>query len=186
MSDRHVRGPSHARKHARVRTKATTGPRDTGGGYERVRTTEHDPRHPSDGTTVVAYAHHRLLALAWDIDDCLPSAGYEGVVDLSALEGMDVHHDCPEADAGRGVEWDNREACLNVETHAAHSSITNAEKRAYAEDAKRLRDGDETLDTGPSCSECHGEVDARVAGEPYCLEHASERAKATGETVEIL
>ena len=107
-ADGYVRGPSRYRKLARLETKPTTGPRDTSGGYERIRSTEHRPTHPSENAVDVYAAVHQLLAVAWNRprletgEKILPE-GYEGVVDMSVLAGDDVHHDAPEADSGRGV-----------------------------------------------------------------------------------
>lgn len=185
MTDRHVRGPSRARKHARLETRPTDGQYDSAGGYERIRSCERVESDPRDGTVDVYLAHHRALAIAWDIDACLPSADFEGVVDLSILDGMDVHHNTPEAEQDRGVGWDNREAALEVIDHGEHAGLTNAERRAYAEDGKKLRDGDETLPSDDGCAECGADSAARVAGERYCLDHATSAAKRTGETVEI-
>ena len=203
MPDRHVRGPSRARKHARLETKPTPTRRDyrdsdgtlhatvdSGGGYERIRTTEHDPRNASDGTTSVQFSHHRLLAIAWNVDRAtgvpiLPP-GTEGVVDPAVLVGDDVHHNAPEVDGERAIPWDNREACLTVEDHGEHAGITNAERRAYARDGQKLRDGTETLPSA-GCDACDAdETKATFAGTDaeYCLECAT--AKADGRTVEIL
>jgi hypothetical protein len=204
---RYLRGPSGARRHARVDTKPTYVKRetrdadgriqavtDTGGGYERIRSNERDPRAPSDGAGDVYVSHHRLLAVAWaiafhpdaDADGRIIDPDHEGVVDMAALDGIDIHHDAPELGGERGVEWDNREACLYAIEHGAHSGLTNAEKRAYAEDAKRLRDGDERLPTSDGCAGCGAEPDATVAGDRYCLECATDAASGTDETIEVL
>jgi hypothetical protein len=186
MADRHVRGPSRARKHAVVATRPTNHPHDSAGGYERVRTTERVESDARKGPVDVYLAHHRALAIAWDVGACLPSADFEGVVDLSILDGLDVHHDAPEADAERGVEWDNREACLSVIDHDDHAALTNAERRAYAEDAKRLRDSETTPTAKAGCVECGDDPAARVAGERYCLDHATAAARESDETVEVI
>ena len=189
MSDRHVRGPTRARKHARLETRHG-GPGESGRGYERIRTQERVESDPRDTAVDVEMLHHRLLAVAWDIDDCLPAADASGLIDPALLDGLDVHHDAsddiPDSDAERGVEWDSREAVLNVIDHGRHSGLTNTAKRAYAEDAKRVRDGDVTLPTGGGCVECGEEAAARVAGERYCLDHATAVARGTDEAVEVL
>ena len=191
MADRHVRGPSRARKHARLETRPTGGPSDSAGGYERVRSTERVESDARDGAIDVYAAHHRLLAIAWNLErrgtgePILPE-GYEGVVDMDVIAGDDVHHDAPEADAERGVPWDNREACLVVEDHGAHAGLTNAERRAYARDGQKLRDGVETLETG-GCATCDAEeTKATFDGDDadYCLECATEQAD--GRTVRML
>jgi len=191
MSDRYVRGASSARSHARLETKPTCGPSDTGGGYEHVRTREYDDSDPREGRIDVYVSHHRLLAVAWNVThsvDGEPLFDDEltGVVDMTALDGIDIHHNAPEADADRGVPWDNREATLSWVGHAEHSGLTNAAKRAYAEDAKRVRDGEVSLESAATCAECDAEIAAAVAGERYCLDHATAAAKRTGETVKVL
>ena len=190
MADRHVRGPSRARKHARLETRPTAGPRDSAGGYERVRSTERVESDPRNHAIDVYAAHHRLLAVAWNVDraDGTPTLpeGYEGVVDMDAIAGDDVHHDAPEADAERGVPWDNREACLVVEDHGRHAGLTNAERRAYARDEQKLRDGDETL-SPDGCVTCDAEETAATFDDEdaeYCLECATEQAD--GRTVRML
>jgi hypothetical protein len=191
MADRHVRGPSRARKHARLETRPTSGPTDSAGGYERIRSTERRDDDPRDHAVDVYAAHHRLLAVAWNVARAETGApilpdGYEGVVDMGALVGDDVHHDAPEADAERGIPWDNREACLVVEDHGAHAGLTNAERRAYARDGQRLRDGDATLATG-GCATCDAEETAATFDgddREYCIDCASEQAD--GRTVRML
>ena len=182
MSDRHVRGPSRAHKHARLETRDRDGPRDSGGGYERIRSCERVESDPRDHAIDVYAAHHRLLAVAWGVErrgdglPCVPE-DFEGVVDMGELVGDDVHHDAPEADGERGIPWDNRECVLAVEDHGDHAGLTNSERRAYARDEQKLRDGDETL-PGGGCDACDAEetkatfegVDAE-----YCLECAKDR-----------
>lgn len=181
----YVRGPSYARKHARLETRMGT-PSQSGRGYERIRTTEHVDSDPRDGAVDVEFSHHRLLALAWDVGECLPDADYEGLVDPAILDGWDVHHDAPEADAERGVEWDNRECVLALETHADHAGLTNAERRAYAADGQRLRDGETTLPEAgcPECGDTDVETPATVGDTSgLCIECATTIAERTDETV---
>ena len=102
------------------------GSRDTGGGYERVRSyeqvfTDYGTRRKQD----VYVAVHRLCAVAW----CYPESWSVKEI-LADLDGKDVHH-------VSGVEWDNREDNLEVMTHAEHSSVTQTERRAFAADKKR-------------------------------------------------
>lgn len=191
MTDRHVRGPSRARKHARLETRDRDGPRDSGGGYERIRSCERVESDPRDHAIDVYAAHHRLLAVAWNVSrkesglSVLPE-GYEGVVDMGELVGDDVHHDAPEADAERGIPWDNRECVLTVEDHGRHAGLTNTERRAYARDAQKLRDGDETL-PGGGCDGCDAEETKATfenTDAEYCLNCA--REQANGRTVQIL
>lgn len=78
----------------------------------------------------------------WDDED----ATAEDV--LPHLTGRDVHHES-------GVEWDNREDNLVLMDHGRHSEITQAQIRAWGEDAKRqaTADGGETP-AEDSCAEC--------------------------------
>lgn len=196
---KYMRGPRVASSHPRLETKPTyvereTFPNDerkaitnTGGGYEHFRTTE-------EGEEVYA-SHHRLLAIAWNIahaetgDPLLSEENREGVIDTSVLDGVDVHHAAPElpiGDESKTLGWDNREATLSHVEHGRHSGMTNAEKRAYARDGQRLRDGAETLDVGETCAECEEAVRATVGGERLCLEHATEKGRESGEEIEIL
>lgn len=191
MPDRYMRGASSARRHARVETKPTCGPSDTGGGYEHVRSREYDATDPRDGRVDTYVSHHRLLAVAWNVHHATDGEPLfddpaEGVVNMCALDGIDIHHSAPEADGDRGLPWDNRESVLSWVGHAEHSGLTNAAKRAYAEDAKRVRDGEVSLSDAATCAECDAEIAAAVAGERYCLDHATAAAKRTGETVEVL
>lgn len=197
---RHVRGESRARKHARLATKPTYVKREhrnangelrarnnTGGGYEHVRSCERVEDDPRDHAIDVYASHHRLLAVAWNVarrgtgESVLPE-GYEGLVDMGELVGDDVHHNAPEADDERGIPWDNREDVLVVEDHGAHSGLTNAEREAYAADAKRVRDGEVSLD--PTCAECGADDPGwSIEGEDevFCVRCASEQAD--GRTV---
>jgi len=125
----YVRGPSRARKHPRLETKPTTQytdrRHDTGGGYERVRSTERRAHTPGDRREDVYVPVHRLCAVAWCYG---PDWSVEEI--LADLAGSDVHHTS-------GVEWDNREDCLTVMAHDRHASLTNSDRRAIAESSKR-------------------------------------------------
>lgn len=189
----YVRGPSRYRKLARLETKPTTGPRDTSGGYERIRSSEHRPTHPSENAVDVYAAVHQLLAVAWNRprletgEPILPD-DYSGVVDMGVLAGDDVHHEAPELSERRGVEWDNREECLYVESHERHASLTNAERRAYGEDAKQQA-FDDTTTEGQGCAGCGGEdVAATFDGtsEEYCLACAKDCASDYSGPVRLL
>jgi len=204
---RYLRGPTTATRHARVETKPTYVKRetrradgsinavtDTGGGYERIRSRERDTAAPGEGRTDAYVSHHRLLAIAWAIefhadaetDGRVVDPDHAGVVDMAALDGIDIHHRAPELDGERGVEWDNREACLSAVEHGAHTGLTNAEKRAYARDGQRVRDGDAPA-PGSTCAvaTCEGDRAATFADTDrvYCLDHATERAD--GRTIDL-
>ena len=195
---KYLRGPGCEGRHPRLETKPTYVEREifkngertaivnTGGGYEHFRTTV-------DGEQVYA-SHHRLLSIAWNIPHAthgsplLEEGNREGVIDTSEMADLDVHHaapELPEEESNLTLGWDNREDCLTYVEHGIHSGMTQANKRAYAEDAKRLRDGQETLEDEPTCDRCGDPVKATVGETDYCIEHAKKRAKQTGETVEI-
>jgi len=194
----YLRGESRARRHARLETKPTyvekTTWRDgrpravvnTGGGYEHFRSTE-------AGEQVYA-SHHRLLALAWNVHNAetgaplLDADNREGVIDTSALAGVDVHHAAPEADDPDATfGWDNREACLSWVDHGRHSALSDAQKRAYAEDAKRVRDGDVTPDRDVCAGDgCEAEPAAAVGGTRYCIACATEQGRESDEQIQVL
>lgn len=196
---KYMRAPGGSGKHPRLETKPTyvkretfvegerTAITNTGGGYEHFRTTV-------DGVEVYA-SHHRLLAIAWNTkhaetgEPLLGEDELEGVIDTSVLSGVDVHHSAPELTDGeynKTFGWDNREDCLSHVEHGRHSGMTNAQKRAYARDGQRLRDGVETLTDGPGCEVCGEPPKAAVRDSEYCLEHASEFAKKTDDPVVML
>lgn len=176
----HVVGPSAYRSpHARFETKPSpvyrdwvdrNGDRkirrDSGGGYERVRSWEYDPRLDTKRDAYAAI--HRLCAVAWLLPPDAP---------LSALDGMDVHHSAPEVEADRGIEWDNREDCLSLKEHGRHSEITQAQMRAWAEDAKRRvereQNGEHLVER---CERCSAEADTFAESDDwsgrYCLDCA--------------
>lgn len=131
--------PPQTKGHATFETKPSTvyadGSRDTGGGYERWRSTEFRPETPRQGKEDVYVAVHRLSAVAWCFADGVTAAEID-------LCGKDVHHAHPD-DWSTRVEWLNvhdspnfPDASIEVHGHGEHTSITNTERRAYAEDAK--------------------------------------------------
>jgi hypothetical protein len=146
----------------------------TGGGYELWRSKEERAGYP-DGKKYDCYvAVHRLLAVV----ACYPDDW--SVAEINAdMVGKDVHHES-------GVPWDNRPDELTVMEHGRHASLTNSEKRAFAEDAKRLRDGQATIDDSGGCSECAADAEARIEGTEYCLECATDAAAGRDVTVEVL
>lgn len=164
--------------HARVETKPSgwsAGRRDTSGGYERIRSWEHDPTQPGEGKRDVYAYVHRLCAVAW----CYPADTPVGEI-LHDLHGKDVHHES-------GVEWDNREGNLEVMDHGRHSEVTQAQMRAWSADAKRSIE-DDAADPEDACAEC-GATDATFArSESFdglrCLECAM--AHPTDEPLEVV
>lgn len=104
---------------------------DSGAGYERWRSREWRPETSKKSKESVYVPIHRLLAVI----TCYPMEMDLGDI-LEHMKGRDVHHDCPEVHRSWGVPWDNRHDVLSVIGHGEHSEITNADKRAWAEDAK--------------------------------------------------
>lgn len=196
----YVIGPSRARKHPNVETKptptlrdrsyrdldpATRSTYDSGGGYERVRSTEVRPHTSAQGSEDVYAAIHRLNAVAWWDD---PDATASDI--LPQLAGQDVHHDAPEVSESRGVEWDNRECCLSVIDHGRHTTktnVTNAEIRAWGEDAKRQAASDGRGDDPEECRRC-GATETLVRSPDFdglrCPSHAAE--ESDGATMEVV
>jgi hypothetical protein len=146
----------------------------TGGGYELWRSKEEQPGYPDGKKYDVYVSVHRLLAVV----ACYPD-DYDIEVILDDLGEKDVHHES-------GIPWDNRPDGITVMEHGRHASLTNSEKRAYAEDAKRLRDGQATIDDSGGCSECGGDAEARINGSEYCLECATDAAAERDVTVEVI
>lgn len=144
----------------------------TGGGYARVRSREKRDDTPGSGTDDVFVSIHRLMAVVHCYSEDLPLAEIQ-----RRMIGTDVHHTLGMPSANIPDELDARE-------HGEHTEITNAQRRAWAEDAKRSRD-DPTRDAETCTAQgCDREVKARVAGERYCLECAT--ANANGEKIEIV
>jgi len=143
-----------ASTHATVETKPTStyadGSVDTGGGYERVRSYEHRPHTARQGKEDVYAAIHRLCAVAWCFED-------DATAEDIDLRGMDVHHTHPDGEP-TGVEWLNvhdspnlSEWGLEVMGHGEHSEVTQADKRAWAEDAKANANERVTARECPAC-----------------------------------
>lgn len=121
-------GPARWRSLPRPQTKPSPPDprpgRDPGGGYEWFRSWEFRPDTPREGKENVYAYHHRLLAVAWLFPD-----GWTAADILPVLAGFDVHHSAPEVDADWGVEWDNREACLELVDPETHGAVTRAAER---------------------------------------------------------
>lgn len=162
---------------------------DTGGGYERWRSTEYRPSSSVGRKEDVYVPVHRLSAVAW----CYPEDMEVGEI-LQHLDGRDVHHTV-------GVEWANfgespnfDEPGLQVCDHGRHSEVTQAQMRAWAEDAKEsAREGAGQMvagggTAGERCAEC-GDSEGVLATtenleDNYCLGCVRERAD--GDTIEVL
>jgi len=145
----------------------------SGGGYPRVRSKEYREHTPGDGSDDVFVPIHRLAAVAWEYG----SDWSVGEI-LADLATKDVHHTL-------GMPSATLESELEVVDHARHAEITQAQRRAWAEDKKReVEHEQESLQTTPTC-DCGADAEATVAGSDYCLECAKQQAKATGATIEL-
>lgn len=183
MGDDYTLGPVPAQQTpwARFETKPSPvysdGTRDSGGGYERWRSYEHRPETRGTNKEDVYVAHHRLLAVV----ACYPADMPVGEI-LADLHGKDIHHTAPEADGDRGVEWDNRPACLQVISHGRHAEITQAERLAWAQDAKEdVEEATRTVED--RCSRCGSEAETLATSEDFdgnlclpCAKDASDGA----------
>lgn len=148
----------------------------TGGGYARVRSVERGPES-GHGCNDVFASIHRLMAVVHCYPEDTPLREIQ-----NHMIGRDVHHEL-------GMPSANVPNELTVMGHAEHSGLTNATRRAWAEDAKRKRDAaerGEELDPDV-CAKCGDEDTAarlpHVDG-PLCLECATENAD--GEAIEIV
>lgn len=173
--------PNYQSPHATVETKPSSidhnGRRDSGGGYERIRSWEHDPTKPGDGKSNVYAYIHRLAAIAWNYPDDMSTGKI-----LEHIGDRDVHHQS-------GVEWDNREDNLEVVDHGRHSEITQAQIRAWAEDSRQQAfEYDETDIPESRCVECgdEPEVECRLSSldGPLCMECAGRLSN--GESIEVV
>lgn len=156
-------------------------PGTTGGGYPKWRSYEHRPETARQGKEDVHVPVHRLAAVAW----LLPDGTLGEDVRLSALDGVDVHH-C------LGMPAANLEDELQLRDHADHSSVTQAQIRAWGADAKRRATADGGTATVPdpeTCVECGDAYDGDGCGLSdrdgrYCLACATALA-GDGTTIEL-
>jgi len=139
-ADEYVRGPATYRTPPAFEFKAADpgGKGGRGGGYARVRSWE-----TREGRQrMVPVAIHRLAAVAWCFPDDMTAAD---ILDSETLVGADVHHEL-------GMPAANIEGELSIREHGSHSAITQAEKRAFAEDTKRTLSSSDEF--GPRCGRC--------------------------------
>lgn len=167
----HVRGPSYARTDAASFEFKPSATGYTGGGYARWRSRERRAHTPGAGTDDVFVSVHRLAAVVWCYDSDEPLADV-----LADLADKDVHHRL-------GFPSANGEAFIEVRDHGGHSSITQTQKRAFAESAKRDAEREATRRACEACGATEGTF-ARVDGATFCLECASDRP--TSGQIEIL
>lgn len=171
---RYVRGRLPGRKRTPTFRFKASSTGYTGGGYARVRSEEHRPDKPGDSLSTTYVSIHRLAAVVWCYDDDTPLDEIQ-----RDMIDKDVHHTLGMPSAN-GEEW------LEVVGHGEHSSVTNTQRRAWAEDAKRARDGEWSPDD-ETCDNCDAENrDATFSdtGEVYCLECATQLAD--GRSIEVL
>lgn len=153
----HSLGPAvYESPHATFEYKAAS-PRHTGGGYPRWRSWEERPNSARQGKEDVFVPIHRLCAVAWLFPDDWSA---EDILASGHLKGTDVHHGLgmpaanvdpasPNADDGDG---------LQIRSHGGHSSITQAQMRAWAADAKDA-DAEAVIDEANRCARCDAEAD---------------------------
>ena len=169
----YVRGPTYTRQDAATFEFKSGAPGYTGGGYPRWRSVEAGPHTPGDTKRETYVAVHRPAAVAW----CYPDDWSIAEI-FDDLAGKDVHHQL-------GMPSANIEGELEVVDHGDHSSLTQAQRRAYAEDKKRQAEREQqSLDTGPTC-DCGDDATATVAGVEYCLDCAMDVASRTEQTIEL-
>jgi hypothetical protein len=178
----YVRGDTYARRDRPTFEFKPSATGYTGGGYARVRSRERREHTPGDGTDDVFVSIHRLAAVAWHLPDGTLGAD----VRLSDLDGFDVHHTQPDSD-DRGMPSANGEAWTELVGHGRHSEITQRQRRAWGEDAKREASGQQEL-VEQRCERCDdADAEASVVGDDreLCIPCASAVAEATGATVEL-
>lgn len=179
---RYVAGPTDPRTkgHATFRTKPPayddrSGTWDSGAGYERWRSNEFRPHTARRGKESVYVSHHRLLAVVecYDADEPLGDV-------LDDLRGRDVHHTTGSKVCNFGASPNFDEPGLEVLDHGDHSERTQAQMRAWGEDAKRA-----ARDDGPAdpdrCGRCDVESDVLWQCEDFDGVRCSEHAKLEAE-----
>ena len=146
----------------------------TGSGYMLWRSTEWRDHTPRQAKEDVYVAEHRLLAVVACYDSDTP---IEEV--LADLDGKDVHHKS-------GMPADNRPDNLAVIDHGRHSTITQADRRAWAADAKREVE-QETFDDAERCPGCGQEIDVECTSPGFsgvrCVSCA--KGECDGEPIEV-
>jgi hypothetical protein len=179
----YVVGPTYARR-ARPRFEFKPSAAGyTGGGYARVRSTERREHSPGDGADDVFVSVHRLAAVAWH----LPDGTLGEDVSLSQLDGADVHHVQPDRDAA-GMPAANGETWTTLVDHGTHSEITQAQVRAWGEDAKQQ--AADPVTHGPDgCAECGADADVLAESGAFegqrCLECANDATDGTEYAIEL-
>jgi len=164
------------RTHPRFCYKPSS-PGYSGGGYAWIRSTERRPDTPGDGAGDVFVYVHRLAAVAW----CLDGGTLGEDVRLSDLDGKDVHHRL-------GMPAANGEGWIELVDHGRHAEITQADRRAWAADAKDASKQSTIDDSGDGCVRCDDELDTACISPDWdgraCPDCA--RTLSDGGTIEVI
>lgn len=184
MGDReHVLGPTYSRRRTPRFEFKPSSTNYTGGGYARIRTSERRETTAGDGADDVFVSIHRLCAVAWydSLADAPEDVTAADILRSGELAGMDVHHTL-------GMPSANGEDLLEIIDHGGHSEVTQAQKRAWGEDAKQQVfefSEDDVLDwTCDNCGERDPEVHCRVSDMDVCLDCST--VLADGSPIEII
>lgn len=153
----------------------------SGGGYPRWRSWEFDESLGRKKDVYVSV--HRLCALAWLFPDDQTA---EEILETGVFHPnrVDVHHELEHPSC-------NIEDELELLEHGSHSEITNAQVRAWAEDARRrVEESDGHQTSGEAgCGRCGATAETLTAspdwGDEYrCLECAMETGSS--EPIEVV
>jgi len=171
----YVRGKTYTRQSEATFEFKAGSPDHTGGGYSRWRSYESGAHTPGETKRTAFVPVHRLLAVV----ACYPSDRPIAAV-CADVGAKDVHHQL-------GMPSANLPEELEVIDHGEHSSVTQAQRRAYAADKKREVEAEEQQRIGrvEYCVQCGDEADAVVSGTDYCLECGMAVAERTGATIEM-
>jgi hypothetical protein len=175
---KHVLGETYSRKQTPTFEFKASSTGYTGGGYARVRSNERRADKPGDGTHDVFASIHRLMAVV----HCYPADKPLAEIQ-NHMVGRDVHHTLRMPSANLPDE-------LEVRGHGEHSEITQADRRAWAEDEKRAKqEAEQQRVSGDVCDECGDADDVLASVEnidgQFCVPCATEKAESTGNAVSL-
>lgn len=150
----------------------------TGGGYPRVRSVERGPENgkPPGKSGDVFVSIHRLIAVV----ACYPAEKPLAEIQ-DEMVSQDVHHEL-------GMPSANLPDYLSTRSHGDHSSITRAQQRAWAADAKRKQSRQQELGVGEErCPGCHEVTETWATtdrlDDEFCLDCTMQRAD--GGAIEV-